>query len=203
MWRFIGNDKVILASNSPRRKELLEETGLKFTIKPVTADETLPAGLSLFEGVIELSCRKAQTAAKGESEGWIIAADTMIELNNQPIGKPENIKEARAILEILSGRTHRVITGFTIGNIEREIFVSDLQTTSVTFYPLTESEIEAYLSSGESSDKAGAYGAQGFGGFLIERIDGCFFNVVGLPLAKLRRIWINFNQEILNGCYRR
>ncbi|NQS98926.1 MAG: septum formation protein Maf [candidate division Zixibacteria bacterium] len=199
MWDFLEGERVILASGSPRRRELLEKVGLRFTVKPIVIDETVDTQLSLEDAVMELSRRKAEAARVGETEGWITAADTIIALDGEAIGKPENREDAVRILRKLSGRQHKVITGFTIMHIPLNRTVSGCQITSVKFYPLSDEEIELYIATGEPMDKAGAYGAQGCGSLLIERIEGCFFNVVGLPLAELRRTWTIFIREINNG----
>ena len=199
MWDFLEGERVILASGSPRRRELLEKVGLRFTVKPVDIDETVDNQLSLEDAVMELSRRKAEAARFGESEGWIIAADTIIALDGEAVGKPDNREDSAKTLRRLSGRRHQVITGFAIMRIPLNKTVSGCQVTSVKFYPLSDEEIELYIATGETMDKAGAYGAQGCGSLLIERIEGCFFNVVGLPLAELRRIWTKFIREINNG----
>jgi septum formation protein len=189
MWNFLHNEKIILASNSPRRRELLRETGLKFVCKPVEIEEDLK-GLPPEETAMELSRKKALSAAENVTEGWIISADTIVLVDGQILGKPVDAKDAEWMLRLLSGTTHHVITGFTILHLPDKAVISDYETTNVTFYNLSERDISDYIATTEPFDKAGAYGAQGYGAFLIEKIEGDFFNVVGLPLGKLRRVWL-------------
>ncbi len=198
MWGFLQGEPVILASSSPRRRKLLQDTGLDFEVKPVAVDEVLSRGVRVEEAVMELSGRKAEKAAVGLDKGWIIGADTVVVLGAEILGKPEGLVEAEAMIRRLSGRRHRVITGFTILHLPGMESVSDFSSTDVIFYPLSDNTIRDYLSTGEYIDKAGGYGAQGYGGFLIEEFRGCFFNVVGLPLAKLRRAWMDFRSRIDN-----
>jgi septum formation protein len=195
-WDFLGRESVILASSSPRRRELLSETGMKFSIKMVAVEETVPSDTTVERTAMELARRKALTAAEGEVQGWILAADTIVVIDQGTLGKPVDMEDARRMLKLLSGKTHRVITGFAILHLPSRKMIFDYNTTEVTFYTLSDQEIEQYLATGEAMDKAGAYGAQGAGRFLIEKIDGCFFNVVGLPLAQLWRSWKKFQMEI-------
>lgn len=197
MWDFLKGEPVFLASNSPRRRKLLEDTGLVFDIQPVETDEKLDASLPVEDAVVELSRLKASTAARNIARGWIIGADTVVVLDNQVFGKPRSAAEAEKMIRSLSGRTHRVITGFTILHSPGMESISDFASTEVVFHSLSDDDIKGYIDTGEYVDKAGGYGAQGIGGLLIDGYEGCFFNVVGLPLSKLRRSWIELSQRMV------
>jgi septum formation protein len=195
--------KFILASTSPRRKELLKTFGLPFEIRsPASVDEKefLPSGrqsLDFYRKLsADLSLRKAESVAPSiAGRSLILGADTLVILGGKPLGKPEDEGEARAMLKALSGRSHHVITGITLLESSGTI-LSESEITRVTFKPLDETEIEGYLRTGEPADKAGAYGIQGMGGLLVERIEGCYFNVVGLPLFRLYALLQKFNIQI-------
>ncbi len=200
MWDFLCGDRVILASSSPRRVELLRNVGLSFEQKPSEIVEEMSfGGHSPADMAVELSRRKAFASALGETSGWVLGADTVVALEDEILGKPSSEDEARAILRKLSGRMHVVITGYTIVHIPSGRAVSDYDMTAVSFWDYSNEEIEMYVDTGEPLDKAGAYGIQGIGGLLVERIEGCYFNVVGLPLAKLRRCWMEFYREIADA----
>lgn len=174
---------IILASQSPRRKELLKLCGFEFEIKPASVDEALPDGMSPQEAVCYLSSIKAE--ALRDNDNIIIGADTVVALDGVILGKPADDEDAFNMLKRLSGKAHSVYTGVTvIKNERKETFFEE---TRVEFYPLTDEEIRAYIATGEPADKAGAYGIQGFGGLIVKRIEGDFNNVVGLPVASLSR----------------
>ncbi|PYT76972.1 MAG: septum formation inhibitor Maf [Acidobacteria bacterium] len=179
--------KLILASASPRRAEILRHAGYHFSVLSSAIDETpypdeLPQDL-----VLRLAQAKADlAAARAVGAGIIIAADTEVVLDGHIFGKPRSSDDARRMLEKLSGRTHSVLTGVALIRLpdaERLCFV---ETTLVEFAPLSDDEITRYLATGEPHDKAGAYAIQGYAGRYIPRIEGCYFNVVGLPLARLQ-----------------
>ena len=182
---------MILASQSPRRIELMHEAGYEFRVIPADIDETPHAGEDPFALVQRLANEKAQCicntdAAPGEI---VLAADTIVCLDGYSLGKPADEDEALEMLQRLSGKTHQVATGVCIatGN-DRLPTCSFIDISDVTFFPLTEQEMVDYVRSGEALDKAGAYGIQGAGGrLLVERIAGDFYNVVGLPIAKVYR----------------
>ncbi len=199
MWSFLGDTPVILASASPRRRAILENTGLRFTVRPVEVDESVPKDANPAFAVMEISERKAYAAAAGETQGWIIAADTIVVLGERIIGKPQDKPEASIILKALSGKTHTVITGFTIFNSRIRKAISAFDQTQVTFYRLSSAEIKNYIAAGEPMDKAGAYGIQEKGGLLVKSIRGDYFNVAGLPVAKLRRTWLSHYQELMKN----
>lgn len=178
--------RLILASASPRRAEILHSAGLPFTVLSSAVDETPIPGESARKMVQRLALAKAElAAARAVGPAIIIAADTVVTLDGMMLGKPRTTEDARQMLEKLSGRTHSVITGVAmirLPDVERLEF---LETTHVHFGALDEEEIVRYLSSGEPFDKAGAYAIQGRAGRYIPRIEGCYYNVVGLPLARL------------------
>ena len=177
--------KIILASGSPRRRALLRDMGLDFEAFSPNADESrLPDEIP--EKMCERLARiKANAVAISytESNTLVIAADTIVVIDGQVLGKPANRDEARDMLRLLQGRAHEVITGVAL-SYNGEI-LSDIERTTVYFRPLSESEIDEYVESGECDDKAGAYAIQGKGALLVPRIEGDYFNVVGLPLCRL------------------
>ena len=180
---------IILASKSPRRADLLNQIGLEFKVYPSEIEE-LQITASPANAVQELALTKARTVAAKFDAGIVLGADTVVVIDGQPIGKPENDAHAIEILTRLSGNQHEVITGVALIDIERKNEVVWTEKTAVYFRELRQSEILAYVRSGESSDKAGAYGIQGMAGAFVERIEGCYFNVVGLPLASLTvQLW--------------
>ena len=173
---------LILASGSPRRRELLEQVGLSFTVAPADVDETLRPELSPREQVMELSRIKARAAAEtAPPEAVILAADTIVVLDHAILGKPRDPEDARAMLRSLSGRGHQVLTGVTVRTGETE--ETACVCTEVHFRPLSEREIDAYVRSGEPLDKAGAYGIQGLAAVFVDKLAGDYYNVVGLPLC--------------------
>ena len=178
--------KVILASASPRRQELIKLIFDSVEILPADCDETLPDGIGAREAVEYLSEIKNKASAKlTERENLVISADTVVSVDNEILGKPVNKEDARRMISLLSGKVHQVYTGVTISlNGKAETFS---EKTDVEFFDLTENEIEEYISSKEPYDKAGAYGIQGKAGLLIKGINGDYYNVVGFPIARLKR----------------
>jgi septum formation protein len=180
--------KLILASASPRRAEILRDAGIPFTVLSSAVDETALPGETASDMVRRLAAAKAElVAARAVGPAIVIAADTVVALDGTILGKPRTSQDARNMLEKLSARTHSVITGLALVRLpdgERREFT---EITQVHFTALSNEEIVKYLSSGEPFDKAGAYAIQGIAGRFIPRIDGCYFNVVGLPLARLCR----------------
>ncbi|MBQ7363240.1 MAG: septum formation protein Maf [Clostridia bacterium] len=174
--------KVILASASPRRRELLLGIIPDFEVTACEVDETLPAGTPINEGVRLLAVRKGEAALRLRGEEYmIISSDTLVELDGVPLGKPRSEEEAKEMLSRLSGRGHNVHTGVAVHFGGRVL--SGTATSTVYFRRLTAAEIEAYVATGEPMDKAGAYGIQGEGGKLVERYDGDFDTIMGLSLA--------------------
>jgi septum formation protein len=181
----IQNRTIILASGSPRRKELLEKIGLTFKVDPSDSSEFLRLDLPP-EGIAKaISLEKALKVASKYSDAVIIAADTFGVFRGKIVGKPATTDEAKLILSKLSGKSHRVITGYTIlDTITKKVTTHSVE-TRVYFKKLTSEEIENYVKSGEPLDKAGAYGIQGLGAAMVEKIKGDYYNVMGLPLCAL------------------
>lgn len=184
--------KLILASGSPRRIELLKMLGCKFQIISSKDEERINPRLSPIQNAKRLSRLKALNVASKISEGIVIAADTMVVLGKKILGKPKNKKEAQEMLEKLSGKEHRVITGVAIINVKTKKIMQDVVITKVKFRKLNKNLIERYIASGEPLDKAGAYGIQGKASLLVESIKGDYFNVVGLPLNPLNQLLEKF-----------
>ena len=176
---------IILASASPRRKELLSLICDNFKIIPADIDESLDGNVSLYDIPEYLAIQKAAAVHKNHPDDIVIGCDTGVFVDNQMIGKPKSDKAAVEILKLLSGKTHKVITGCAIFGKGEPISFSKV--TEVEFYELSDKEILEYVETGEPMDKAGAYGIQGKGGVLIKQIKGDYFNVVGLPVAELKR----------------
>ena len=176
---------IILASASPRRKELLSLICDNFKIIPADIDESLDGNVSLYDIPEYLAIQKAAAVHKNHPDDIVIGCDTGVFVDNQMIGKPKSDKAAVEILKLLSGKTHKVITGCAVLGKGEPISFSKV--TEVEFYELSDDEILEYVETGEPLDKAGAYGIQGKGGVLIKQIKGDYFNVVGLPVAELKR----------------
>lgn len=177
---------IFLASKSPRRRKLLKQLNLNFKSFSVDMDETIHPYEKPSKAVLRLSKEKLNLAKNKVKNGIIITADTIVVLDNKIIGKPVDKKDAFKILKTLSGRTHIVYTGYSIYNTSNNKSVSEFEKTKVTFRELTDQEIHEYIAGGSPMDKAGAYGIQDdFGAVFIKKINGCYYNVVGLPLAKL------------------
>lgn len=183
--------KLILASASPRRAEILSNAGIAFELLPVDVDETSCSGESAEAMCRRLAQAKARAAVArlgAPSEpAIVVAADTTVEIDGEILGKPASPEAAREMLRKLSGKTHRVLTALALIGLPDGATRSDLESTEVRFSTLSPQEIDDYVASGEPMGKAGAYAIQGRGGLFIERVDGCYFNVVGLPLARLGR----------------
>ena len=182
----VFDKKVILASASPRRQELIKLIFDSVEILPADCDETLPEGIGAREAVEYLSEIKNEASAKlTDEENLIISADTVVAVDDEILGKPVDKEDARRMISLLSGKVHQVYTGVTLSLNGRMKTFSEK--TDVTFFELTDEEIEAYVSSSEPYDKAGAYGIQGKASLLVKCINGDYFNVVGLPVARLNR----------------
>ena len=177
--------KLILASNSPRRRHLLETAGIEFSVIPSDFDESSVSLSSPEFHVKFLAEAKAGDISKRYPEFWIIAADTIVSIDNSILEKPTSADEAQAMLKTLSARTHQVHTGYCICHQASGHQLTDCVTTDVTFKRVSAKEIEWYIASGEPFDKAGAYGIQGLGAFLVKRINGSYTNVVGLPMCEV------------------
>ena len=176
---------LILASGSPRRRELLDLMGLTYTVETPDVDESFSGRPS--ETVMEISRRKAAAVAARHSDSIIIAADTLV-FADGALGKPHTPERAKEMLRSLAGNWHHVYTGITVINTRSGRILRNVDKTRVHLVPMTEQEIDAYVATGEPLDKAGSYGIQGRGGALVEKIDGDYYSVVGLPVSRLRVI---------------
>ena len=190
--------KIVLASQSPRRRELLERMGItKFEICPDTEEERAPEGLTPDRLVEYLSADKARhVAGHFAPEVIIIAADTVVAVDDRVLGKPHSRDEAVEMLNLLSGRSHTVYTGVTVR--KGETVCTRHECTRVTFRPLTGAEIEAYVDSKEPMDKAGGYGIQGLGCLLVQGIEGDYYNVMGLPVCRLGQMLRTVGLDVLS-----
>ena len=188
--------QIVLASGSPRRKQLLNMLGLEFTVCPAQGEEILPPQAGPEETVTALSRQKAaEVAGRFPPDALIIAADTIVWHDGKRLGKPKNAADAAEMLSGLSGANHRVYTGVTLQLGDRVL--TQAEETTVSFRALTPAEIQAYIATGEPMDKAGAYGVQGKGALLVERLEGDFFNVMGLPVLRLSRMLVQFGVKLL------
>jgi septum formation protein len=177
---------IYLASKSPRRKKLLEQINLDFTVYTVDIDESQKLGEDPLDMVMRLSVEKLEAARHILKKGIIITADTTVVLDNLLLEKPADEEDAFRILKTLSGQTHIVYTGFSLYNSEKDITITDYEKTLVTFIELSDNDIRDYIKTGSPMDKAGAYGIQDdFGAVFVKEISGCYYNVVGLPLSKI------------------
>ncbi len=176
---------IYLASKSPRRRKLLKQLNLKFKSFSVDLDETFNELESPLENVVRICKEKMKLAKKRVEDGIIITCDTIVVIDDEILGKPINEKDAFKLLKKLSGKTHTVITAYCIYNSTTKKQISEFESTKVTFRKLSDSEIIEYIKTGSPMDKAGAYGIQDdFGAVFVHKIDGCYYNVVGLPLSK-------------------
>lgn len=188
---------IVLASASPRRRELLTSIGLTFTVDPADVDEETLSDLDPLQQAVALAELKAEYVARRHGEALVIGADTIVTIDGMALGKPQDDEDARRMLRMLSGRTHEVITGVAVVDAATNRAASEAERTLVTFRTLSEDEIARYVASGEPMDKAGAYAIQGLGALLVSRIVGCYPNVVGLPLVTLARLLQPFGVVVL------
>jgi septum formation protein len=177
---------VVLASGSPRRRELLATLGIEFQVVPADIDESVLPGERPIPYVRRLAAAKAATVGRAHGDRLVIAADTTVDVDGEILGKPADAPEARRMLRLLGGRTHRVHTGLAVRCAGQRAV--DVETTLVTFAELDDAMIDWYVATGEPYDKAGGYGMQGKASVLVERIEGSVSNVIGLPLARLVRL---------------
>ena len=175
---------LVLASQSPRRRELLERAGISFTVRTADIDESVQAGEAAQQYVRRLAVRKAMAIPR-DDDACVLAADTTVVLGSEILGKPVDAADAVRMLTALAGRSHEVITGICL-RYRQELFI-DAAVTTVRFGPMTATEIEVYAATNEPMDKAGAYGIQGMASRYITGIEGCYFNVVGLPVSLVCR----------------
>lgn len=183
---------LILASGSPRRKELLAKLGWPFTVVLSGVDEDCTGGLSPLETVQALACAKAKAVAAPLTEGLVIGADTIGVLDRLILGKPVDEDDARRMLRLLAGRPHQVISGIAVVNAADQRLKIATVTTEVVMRAYTGREIDEYVASGEAMDKAASYAIQGAGGALVERVEGCYNNVVGFPLCEVAALLRSF-----------
>jgi len=181
----IISEPIILASQSPRRRRLLEAAGLAFRVIPsqVREEDFEAVDPLIYTGT--LAEAKARDVAKKHPESWVIGADSIVLIDGKILEKPASISDARRMMELLSGKTHQVLTGYAIVHAGDAQAFSDVETTEVTFKPLTFEEIEWYIQTPEPYDKAGGYAIQGLGSFMVKQIKGSYTNVVGLPVCEV------------------
>lgn len=191
---------LILASASPRREALLQQIGLSFSIVPAFInEEDVCLSDEPQQLVQDLAFRKAQYVAAALGQGLVIGADTVVVQDQSIFGKPEDQQEAYNILSKLNGREHEVMTGLALVDAETGKKQLAVEKTRVYFRLMSSEELYAYIASGEPFDKAGAYAIQGLGSVLVERIEGCYYNVVGLPLTRLAQMLLNWDICVLGG----
>ena len=190
---------MILASQSPRRRELLGQMGFSFTVRPAKGEELAHPELTPAQLVEELARQKAlEVSAEAASDDVVVAADTVVAIDGKVLGKPHDKVHAAQMLSALSGREHTVYTGVAVKR--GETLLVEHETTQVRFRPLTQREIDLYIQTGEPMDKAGSYGIQGYGALLVEGIRGDYFNVVGLPICRLGRMLAQVGEDALAQC---
>jgi septum formation protein len=185
---------LVLASSSPRRREILAALGLAFDVRAADVDEALRDGESPFDAAERLAREKAVAVAAGAADALVVAADTLVVRDGEALGKPKGRADARRMLALLAGRAHEVVTGVALALGGR--IASGREVTRVVLAPMTPAEIEAYAASGEPDDKAGAYAMQGLGGLFVERVEGSPSNVVGLPVRLLYTLAAELGVEL-------
>jgi len=190
------NTTIILASSSPRRKDLLRQIGIVFTSDHVDVDEGVLPNETPEVYAVRVALDKARAATQRAGNGIVIAADTIVVLDDTILGKPSDARDAARMLTLLSGRGHRAITGLAIIETATGKTLTRAEVTHVWFHDLAQDEITSYVNTGEPLDKAGAYGIQGKGALLVDRIEGCYFNVVGLPLSLLVKMLRSFGINV-------
>ena len=188
---------MILASNSQRRQEILKDAGFNFRVITSNIEETSDKKI-ITERILDIAEKKLEQIAKNNKNKFILAADTVVELNGKIFGKPKNREEAFSFLKTLSGQIHRVITAYVFKNISKNILIKEIVVSEVKFFDLDDETINWYLDTGEPFDKAGAYGIQGYGRVLVEKIDGDYYSIMGFPISNflknLRKIGYKISQ---------
>lgn len=188
--------KLILASSSPRRKKLLRQIGLSFIVKPSNAEERFRSTESPAQNAKRIALEKALTVQDSLKSGIIIGADTIVVLGKTILSKPRDKKDAQRMLRMLSGKTHQVYTGFALVDVKTGRRYAGVEKTSVTFRKLSTDEIRRYVTSGSPMDKAGAYGIQDdYGAVFVEKVEGCFYNVMGFPLSRFITVLKQFVRD--------
>ena len=194
--------KLVLASSSPRRAQILRDAGFDFTIQPANVDESLAPGEAVEAYVARIAQAKARAVAgRALADGTpaiVIAADTVVLAGKQILAKPKDAEDARRLLRLLNATTHEVLTGLFVIRAYDGISFAHLERTRVEFIRISDIDIDAYIQTKEPFDKAGAYGIQGIGGRFVRKVDGCYFNVMGLPLSRLWEILRQMRWEDLN-----
>lgn len=188
---------MILASNSQRRQEILKDAGFNFRV--ITSNiEEISDKENVIERILDIAEKKLEQITKNNVNEFILAADTVVELNEKVFGKPKNREEAFKFLKTLSGKVHRVITAYVFKNISKNILIKEVVVSEVKFFDLDNDTINWYLDTGEPFDKAGAYGIQGYGRILVEKINGDFYSIMGFPISNflenLRKIGYKISQ---------
>jgi septum formation protein len=191
--------RIILASKSPRRIDLLKQLGLKFEVIPSNIDEKKYISRDPEKSVKKIALMKANDVAKKNKNGIVIGSDTIVVFKGKIIGKPKNKNDAFKTLKKFSGKEHEVVTGLAIIDTISKKTLIDSVKTKVKFRKITDDEINDFIATGEPFDKAGGYGIQNFACIFIESVNGCFYNVVGLPLSKLTEMLKHFNINILKS----
>jgi len=189
--------KIVLASSSPRRRRLLEQVGVPFEVDDPGEVETACGRPE--EQAVENAVAKARKIAEQRGEGLVVGADTVVVFKGKVFGKPEDARDAKAMLRTLSGKVHSVITGLAVVDAASGRVETDFVETLVHMRLLSDEEIAAYVATGEPFGKAGGYAIQGVGGLIVEEIRGCFYNVVGLPLSRLDSLLRGFGVQLLKG----
>jgi len=188
---------MILASNSQRRQEILKDAGFNFKIITSNIQEISDKKI-ITERILDIAEKKLEQIAKNNVNEFILAADTVVELNGKVFGKPKNREEAFKFLKTLSGKVHRVITAYVFKNTSKNILIKEVVVSEVKFFDLDDDTINWYLDTGEPFDKAGAYGIQGYGRILVEKINGDFYSIMGFPISNflenLRKIGYKISQ---------
>ena len=188
---------MILASNSQRRQEILKDAGFNFKVITSNIEEISDKKI-ITERILDIAEKKLEQIAKNNKNKFILAADTVVELNGKIFGKPKNREEAFSFLKTLSGQIHRVITAYVFKNISKNILIKEIVVSEVKFFDLDDETINWYLDTGEPFDKAGAYGIQGYGRILVEKINGDFYSIMGFPISNflenLRKIGYKISQ---------
>jgi len=189
----INTEKIILASKSPRRKDLLEQVGLNVKIVPSHFDEAAVLIKNPENRVKKLSLLKAENTAAFYPDHWVLGADTIVVVQDRILGKPQSKTDAMAMLNTLNNIEHSVFTGFSVINLKKKMIITQSVETKVFFKHLSPREIQWYINTGEPFDKAGAYAIQGIGAFLVKKISGSYSNVVGLPVCEVVDILMKLN----------
>ena len=188
---------MILASNSQRRQEILKDAGFNFRVITSNIEETSDKKI-ITERILDIAEKKMEQIAKNNVNEFILAADTVVELDKNIFGKPKDREEAFKFLKLLSGKIHRVITAYVFKNISKNILIREVVISEVKFFDLDDETINWYLDTGEAFDKAGAYGIQGYGRILVEKINGDFYSIMGFPISNflenLRKIGYKISQ---------